>query len=363
MTVHFVGGFLGSGKTTAILGAARVLSDRGTSVGMIMNDQGSRLVDAEAAYASGFAASEVTGGCFCCRFSDLEKALVAMAEEARPQVIFAEPVGSCTDLIATVLKPLATGAGPSGRPMAFAVGPLSVFTDIRFLRQRLFNRPLPFGRDVLYVFDRQIEEAQILVLNKSDLLAADVVSEVAARAREQFPQKTILAQSALDPFALGRWVDTLAGLESSALARSIPLDYKRYARGEAALAWYDGSFGIDVPSDGGPRMVRAIIDELRRSVFAGRRPVGHLKIHVRHDGGSMRASITEQAVDPAAAAAVSGKRLEVTINARAEDRAEQLKAAVREGLARAVAVCSAACQLLGEEAFHPGEPRPTFRMQ
>ena len=100
-----VGGFLGAGKTTLILAAARELERHGRRCAVIMNDQGSELVDTRFADLQGLRSGEVTGGCFCCRLTDL----VDAAEKLRafsPDVIFAEPVGSCTDLLATVLRPL-----------------------------------------------------------------------------------------------------------------------------------------------------------------------------------------------------------------------------------------------------------------
>ncbi|HTF43071.1 MAG TPA: GTP-binding protein [Terriglobales bacterium] len=100
-----VGGFLGAGKTTLILAAARELARLGKRCTVIMNDQGSELVDTRLADLNGLQSGEVTGGCFCCKLSDL----VDVAEKLRffsPDVIFAEPVGSCTDLLATVLRPL-----------------------------------------------------------------------------------------------------------------------------------------------------------------------------------------------------------------------------------------------------------------
>ncbi|MGA2380559.1 MAG: GTP-binding protein, partial [Spirochaetia bacterium] len=132
MTVHLVGGFLGSGKTTAILEASRLLIKRGVSVGVITNDQGSNLVDTAFLQSLGIKASEVTGGCFCCNLPDFQRMLEELQEIAAPQVVFAEPVGSCTDLVATVMKPLAEAQGPSRK-----IGSLSVLTDIRLIRQRL----------------------------------------------------------------------------------------------------------------------------------------------------------------------------------------------------------------------------------
>ncbi len=48
-TVAIVGGFLGAGKTTLILKAAKLLQSRGVKVAAVLNDQGDDLVDMELA--------------------------------------------------------------------------------------------------------------------------------------------------------------------------------------------------------------------------------------------------------------------------------------------------------------------------
>ena len=45
MKLHLVGGFLGSGKTIAIIAAAKNLMAEGLCVGVVTNDQGKYLVD------------------------------------------------------------------------------------------------------------------------------------------------------------------------------------------------------------------------------------------------------------------------------------------------------------------------------
>ena len=70
-----VGGFLGSGKTSLILAAAKTLEKRGIRSAVILNDQGEELVDTRHALATGMLSQEVKGGCFCCRFSELESAI------------------------------------------------------------------------------------------------------------------------------------------------------------------------------------------------------------------------------------------------------------------------------------------------
>src|ERR1700735_2543110 len=103
--IVIVGGFLGAGKTSLILAAARLLEGRGMRCAVILNDQGDELVDTHHAEAQGMMAREVTGGGFCCRLSGL----IDVIDELRMRsldVIFAEPGGSCTDISATVFGPL-----------------------------------------------------------------------------------------------------------------------------------------------------------------------------------------------------------------------------------------------------------------
>src|SRR5215470_18071755 len=101
-----VGGFLGAGKTTALARLARFYTDRGQRVGLVTNDQAADLVDTSSLRSQGLAVEEVAGACFCCRFDDLVGRVSQLQKDQRPDVLLAEPVGSCTDLVATVVQPL-----------------------------------------------------------------------------------------------------------------------------------------------------------------------------------------------------------------------------------------------------------------
>jgi G3E family GTPase len=103
--VVVVGGFLGAGKTSLILAATEILREQGLRCAVVLNDQGEELVDTRHAGMRGVDSREVTGGCFCCRFSELASVIEELLAYS-PDVIFAEPVGGCTDISATVLGPL-----------------------------------------------------------------------------------------------------------------------------------------------------------------------------------------------------------------------------------------------------------------
>ncbi len=71
----FSGGFLGSGKTTALAALAKRLIERGMRVGFITNDQSENLVDTiivrQMLRDLGVPVEEVVKGCFCCKFDEL----------------------------------------------------------------------------------------------------------------------------------------------------------------------------------------------------------------------------------------------------------------------------------------------------
>src|SRR2546429_588253 len=155
-----LGGFLGAGKTTTALTAARLLRSDGHRVAIITNDQGTDLVDTElAAWALPSGVREVTGGCFCCRFEDLAEAVREVVGETSADTVIAEAVGSCADLQATVVRPLRR------HHPEMELAPLT--TVVEPSRLAALTSP-DADPELAYLFDRQLEEADIIALNKID---------------------------------------------------------------------------------------------------------------------------------------------------------------------------------------------------
>lgn len=151
-----IGGFLGAGKTTAVGKLAKRLADQGVRVGLITNDQGRNLVDTTMLRSQGFATEEIPGGCFCCRFNSLVDASQRLNQSTRPEVFVAEPVGSCTDLAATVTYPLRRLYGEN-----FTVAPVSVLVDpIRARRVFGLEQGGSFSEKVLYIYLKQLDHLE-----------------------------------------------------------------------------------------------------------------------------------------------------------------------------------------------------------
>lgn len=95
MRLIIVTGFLGSGKTTLILGLGRMLArERGLSVVVIENEINASGVDGQVLERSGLAVRQITAGCVCCTLrGDLAATLTALVEEHHPDVVIIEPSG------------------------------------------------------------------------------------------------------------------------------------------------------------------------------------------------------------------------------------------------------------------------------
>src|SRR3989441_9657300 len=222
-----IGGFLGAGKTTSVARLAQRLTDQGLRVGLITNDQGSELVDTAMLRSRGFATEEIPGGCFCCRFNSLVDAAHKLTVAMRPDVFVAEPVGSCTDLVATVTYPLRRIYGDN-----FSIAPLSVLVDpIRALRVFGLESGGRFSEKVLYIYRKQVEEADIIAINKLDLLDATRQRTLRDKLTLEFPRAEIFEVSARQGDGLDEWFIRLAAAEQIARA-AMEVDYALYAEGE-----------------------------------------------------------------------------------------------------------------------------------
>jgi len=163
-SLMLVGGFLGAGKTTAIWALGKLLSRQGKTVSAITNDQAAGLVDTAFLKGSGLAASEVAGSCFCCNFDGLLEAITKNIEEGQPDIILAEPVGSCTDLVATVIRPMRFLEANRLEMLAYSV----LMEPLRW--KELMEKEDDGISSMKFLFNKQLEEADFILITKSDTL-------------------------------------------------------------------------------------------------------------------------------------------------------------------------------------------------
>ena len=361
-----IGGFLGAGKTTAVGKLAKHLADQGLQVGLITNDQGRNLVDTAMLRSQGFATEEIPGGCFCCRFNSLVEASQRLTESTRPDVFVAEPVGSCTDLAATVTYPLRRLYGDN-----FTISPVSVLLDpIRALRVFGVEPGGNFSEKVIYIYLKQVEEADLVIINKCDLIDVQRLESLKAAIAVRFPNKEILAVSARDGTALDAWFSHIESAEQVAHT-AMEVDYQIYADGEALLGWLNCTVKISASQTFDANLfLNELAGAIQTRLKAKDARIAHLKMTFspeRNITGNIAAvNLVRDDFVPELSfylesPATSG---EAIINLRAEAAPDVLGTAVREGLAAVEEKFHALQATLDHlEHVRPGKPTPTHRVR
>lgn len=337
-----VGGFLGAGKTTLLLAAARVLMRRGLRPAIILNDQGDALVDTALARLNELPSGEVTGGCFCCRFSELMNAVDRLRAYS-PNVILAEPVGSCTDISATVLHPLREYG------QIYRIAPLSVLVDPARASELLREGA---DRDLRFLFENQLREADLVCLTKSDLML-----ECPAIAQDP-PVRQVSAKTGQ---GIEAWLDEVLSGSLSAGARVLDIDYEQYAQAEAALAWLNLQVRIQPKMPVPPYLVLGpLLDRVDADLTAAGISIVHLKAIIQAQTGFLKAAISGNGREPSVEgnlAASPAPVHELLVNLRAVGAAGQ----VREVIERDLRLMGWDLANLEIACFHPAPPRPERR--
>lgn len=352
-----VGGFLGAGKTSLLWEAARRLALRGERVGLITNDQAPGLVDTALLSLGEAGVREVAGSCFCCNFPGFLEAAHALASEGANWIL-AEPVGSCTDLSATLLQPL------KGQHPEFALSPLSVLVDAARVRE-VFQREHPLLHpDAAYILRLQLEEADAILLSKADQLDEAARAEGTRFLKEEFGDTPVSFLSAHAGEGVDAWLDWLAagGVPGQ---RVVPVDYDRYAHGEAVLGWLNAVVElrwIDGTTADWKRFAGEWLAGIQNRLRADGLAVGHIKLLLESGEGRLAMNLVSPDEPPSCSETVEATRLRAmaTINARAQVSPDGIERIVRDALEQAShGKVSPLVRAL--HCLQPGRPTPTHR--
>jgi G3E family GTPase len=359
-----IGGFLGAGKTTAMGKLARHLTDKGLRVGLITNDQAGGLVDTKLMRNQGFATEEIAGGCFCCRFNTLVDAAAKLTDSTKPDVFIAEPVGSCTDLVATVTYPLRRMYGAS-----FTVAPLSVLVDpIRARRILGLEDGGNFSAKVAYIYKKQLEEADVIVINKQELLQAEQLTELIDALETAFPNAFVIGASAREETGLNAWFDILTQ-ETQGTHATMEVDYEVYADGEALLGWLNATVTLKAADEfDANAFLQSLAGDIQTRLQAEKAEVAHLKMTYSPDDGiageiaSVNLVRNDNAPESGMTLDEPSSGGQLILNLRAEADPEHLLSAVRAALETVrLQFAGLSATLDHEEHFRPGKPVPTHR--
>jgi G3E family GTPase len=356
--IILVGGFLGTGKTTLLWQAAQQLRQQRQRVALITNDQAPGLVDTGIFKQAGWTVGEIAGGCFCCKFDDLVWTANRLVEESNPDIIIGEPVGSCTDLSATVLQPIKDTLADQ-----FDLAPFSVLIDPIRLRDALDSTPLrPLHPSARYILRKQLEEADIIVLNKTEQVAAPELQMLLEQLRNAFPDTPLLSMSALQGQGIPEWLE-MVQQKTPAGQKIAEVDYDTYAEGEAVLGWLNATVSLSPKKaiDWGA-WTQGLLESLQRNFLGDSAEIAHMKmLLVSVTNETLSANVTNSKEKATLRGQIYGDwPMTLILNARVQISPEELLTAVKSHLA---AECGGRIefQITSIQSLSPGRPQPLHR--
>ena len=360
-TIRFImlGGFLGAGKTTAMARLARKYMSEGRKIGIVTNDQAQDLVDTHSLREQGFPVEEVAGACFCCKFDDLLTKVGSLETAQHPDVILAEPVGSCTDLVATVVQPLKDLYGAR-----FSVAPYPVlFKPSHGLKIMRNEAGSGFSPKAAYIFRKQLEEADAILLNRIDELSAAQADELAGLVTKEYPGVPVLRVSAKTGQGFDA-VNELLNQQGNFGRKILDIDYDIYAEGEAELGWLNSSVRLTAmqPFDL-DKMLLDVVNGLKQALAGAGAEVAHLKAIGLWEGFFGVANLVSSGTDAVLSlpSRCQVKETDLIVNARVAIDPAELEKLV-EKVVKQVCVARLAQQSAAKtQSFRPGRPTPTHR--
>lgn len=357
------GGFLGAGKTTLLWEAAKRLMAEGKRVGLVTNDQAPELVDTRILQGDGLKVEEVAGSCFCCNFDGFVNAIKNLRSDVVADVIIAEPVGSCADLSATIVNPLKKFYSTE-----LTTSPLTVLADPARLCSILQNGDGGLHEDAAYIYRKQLEEADVILITKTDTLTKEQADRTVVDTQQAFPTAKVMTISSATGVGVDEWLQEVNS-RTEAGTKLLDIDYDRYAHGEAVLGWLNGTLHLVGEGICWDDVLTNIMSRLASATASESLRVGHVKLIMEcgkdYAVSNLTGADNQEPGKQTTPFTLRGKagvadEAKLIINARVETSPEHLDQLVRNVLIESLpGNCRE--EVLAWRYLQPGRPNPTHR--
>lgn len=182
MKILIISGFLGSGKTTSVVKIGKYLKDRGNTIAVLVNDVADVGVDGQVISENGLDSKEMPRGCICCTLKyALEGNIALIQAESDPDILIIEPTGvAFPDRIKEQIEKMEFGS-------EVTMGPI-----ISLIDGSKFSQIMEHSE---YAATKQMENADLIVINKIDLMTDQEIGAVENIVRKINPDAGVFALS------------------------------------------------------------------------------------------------------------------------------------------------------------------------
>ena len=350
-----LGGYLGAGKTTLAVNMAKTMKSRyDKSVAIITNDQGDVLVDTEYSKDAGFDTKEIMGGCFCTNFDRFVSSARTLVMDGKPDVIIAEPIGSSTNIMSSVVAPMR-----SLYPDEFSVAPLMVVVDcVRALG--ILSKDKTRNVDTVDIIpEHQIRDAEIVILSKTDLVDRDTIGKIRTEIDRILPGCRMIETSSMDLQNIDEIIDIALSDEKSVKA---PLAEQNtgFAFEKAKLGWYSGTYDLTPTDD---LDMYSMASDLMKGVAKeyGADSIVHVKVMLEAEDAACKMSLVQQnmQVDGIVGSRYMRKPGKLVLNARVISPPKKLEEVMRGIIDDASERYPVKLERTGEKCFMPKPESPS----
>ena len=193
MKIIVLGGFLGSGKTTVLLQFARYLIARSAGkteipVVILENEISEAGVDNQLLTQNDFTVENIFSGCICCTSSaQMDDAIRQIEAQYHPEWLLIEATGMAfPDAIRTTLQK----AGYEDAGILALADAKRWYRVVRAMEQFVYS---------------QLKDADVILLNKIDLVDAETLEDIKEKASAYNPDARLEAICAVQPQGDAFW--------------------------------------------------------------------------------------------------------------------------------------------------------------
>lgn len=349
-----VSGFLGAGKTTSMIASAEYINKNIGKAAIIANDLGAKnLVDASYTGTTGCSVTEIAGECICYQTENLVDKIRRLRDVENADIVMSDIPGCGVGALDHVYHKLNINYGKE-----FELAPFMVIVDPERLRMIMPEKAdINLPEEMMYLLSSQLQEADIIVLNKIDLLNDEEIEKYLNFLKTACPNIPVFAISAREKKNIKEVVEYFMSHETKLRVVDIGYGGDEFLAAESKLSWYNRRFFLKT-KDGMEFDCNSFIDDfieaIRKKLIKNKRNVPHLKIFaVGGENDFWKASLLGIDYKTEYDKKIQQKynKLRVVVNIRAACESQLLTRLIDEALDETAAIHKVDYQIFFTECF------------
>lgn len=347
-----VSGFLGAGKTTTMIALAEHMNETYGETAIIANDLGANLVDTSLTQTTGCTVAEIGNDCICYQMDSVVDQLRRLRDKHDAVFVMSDIPGCGVGALDHVYHTLAADHADE-----FTLSPFTVIVDPERLRMIMPEKAdINLPEELVYLLKLQLEEADLVVLNKCDLLTQADVERYVTFLKTAVPEVPLFCISARERTGIAELAQFITSHESALKNFNVRYDEK-FNQAEAKLTWYNRRVYLKTNSGEAIDMntvIDDLIEEIRMGLIERKRNVPHLKTFATSGEGDFnKASLigVDYDTEYAQQFAQPHENLRMIINARAVCESRPMARLMDDALDEVCDRYDLDCQVFFTECF------------